>query len=56
MSPEQEQVVMKEWLVQYETGIVIKPYRKSLVGTATGYWLDGRGTIPGRSKRLFSAL
>jgi hypothetical protein len=25
-----------------------------LLGTATGYGLDGRGSIPGRSKRFFS--
>jgi hypothetical protein len=24
------------------------------VGIATGYWLDGRGSFPGRDRRLFS--
>jgi hypothetical protein len=25
----------------------------SSVGTATGNWLDGRGSIPGKGKKLF---
>jgi hypothetical protein len=28
--------------------------RDSSVGIATGYWLDGQGSIPGRGKRFFS--
>jgi hypothetical protein len=39
--------------------MVIIRSRVSSVGTATGYWLDGRGiggSTPGRGKRLFFSL
>jgi hypothetical protein len=38
-----------------ETESVIKRgSRDSSLGVATGYEVDGRGSIPGRSKRFFS--
>jgi hypothetical protein len=31
------------------------PTNHTSVGTATGYWLDGRGSILGRGKRFYSS-
>jgi hypothetical protein len=33
--------------------VVVVKSRDSAVGIATSYWLDGRGSIPGRDKRLY---
>jgi hypothetical protein len=36
--------------------MVLSNSRNSSIGTATGYGLDGRGSIPGRGKKYLSRL